>query len=177
MPPTQNDDRANWVSLKEASVRAGVSISWLRKQYRHNQLPTREMIGPRGLQKAVPLDEVLARAAVFASPTEAKPVRPRPTPEVEGPSPRPAPRPPPPPPAITPPAPAITFAEMAAVLLERMAQAGHETALFDRLIEVQSRAANAEAEVAYLLLKLDDAYAEIDQLRAQLAPPSDAPDA
>lgn len=126
-----------WVSLKDASARAGVSISWLRKQYRHNGLPTRETVGPRGLQKAVPLDEVIARAAVFASPSAAA---------------APA-APPPPPAAAAAPAPAP---DLAAVLL-------------DRLFEAQSRAAGAEAEAAYLLLKLDDAYAEIEQLRDRLA--------
>jgi hypothetical protein len=127
---------ANWVSLKDASLRAGVSISWLRKQYRHNGLPTRETVGPRGLQKAVPLDEVLARAAVFAEtlvPGTAPPAGA----------------------VVLPLPPQPTTPDLTAVLL-------------DRLFEAQSRAANAEAEAAYLLLRLDDAYAEIEQLRAQL---------
>src|SRR5436853_2166717 len=62
----RGDSDAEWVSLKEASAQAGVSISWLRKQYRHNGLPTRDIVGPRGRQIAVPLDEVTARAAVFS---------------------------------------------------------------------------------------------------------------
>ncbi len=131
---------SEWVSLKDASTRAGVSISWLRKQYRNNGLPTRETVGPRGRQKAVPLDEVKARASIFTtSPPPSAPF-PAPAPPAAatvGPVPHPAPAPP----------------ELTAVLL-------------DRLFEAQSRAAQAEAEAAYLLLKLDEAYAEIEQLRA-----------
>ena len=126
---------ANWVTLKEASARAGVSISWLRKQYRHNGLPTRDIVGSRGLQKSVPLTEVLARAAVFTT---------------NGPG---------PPPTGPPPEPAHPGSELSSELT---------AVLLDRLFDAQGRAARAEAECAYLLLKLDDAYAEIDQLRTRL---------
>lgn len=57
-----------WVTLNEAAARAGVSISWLRKQYRRNGLPTIDVAGSRGPQKAVPLEDVMARAASFATP-------------------------------------------------------------------------------------------------------------
>jgi len=130
---------AGWVSLKEASARAGVSISWLRKQYRHNGLATRDIVGPRGRQIAVPLEEVVARAAVFSA-------NPAPTGAGEVPAPR----------ATAPGSDETQRApDLAAMLL-------------DRLFDAQSRAARAEAESAYLLLRLDDAYAEIEQLRARL---------
>src|SRR5438105_2355643 len=74
----RGDSDAEWVSLKEASAQAGVSISWLRKQYRHNGLPTRDIVGPRGRQIAVPLDEVVARAAVFSPGAPAVSERPAP---------------------------------------------------------------------------------------------------
>ncbi len=137
----------NWVSLKDASARAGVSISWLRKQYRSNGLPTRDTVGPRGMQKAVPLDEVRRRAAVFApaptgpavaAATAASPVA----------------------------APSLSSSPAPARPAPSAAPATDLTvALLDRLFEAQARAARAEAESAYLLLKLDDAYAEIEQLR------------
>lgn len=60
-----------WVTLNEAAARAGVSISWLRKQYRRNGLPTIDVSGSRGPQKAVPLEEVMARAAAFTTPPAA----------------------------------------------------------------------------------------------------------
>lgn len=130
---------ATWVSLKDASVRAGVSISWLRKQYRNHGLPTRDTVGPRGLQKAVPLDEVRARAAVFIASPELVAQDP------PGPSPH--------------------------AVLPVLPQAPPDltSLLLDRLFEAQSRAARAEAEAAYLLLRLDDAYAEIEELRQPLA--------
>ena len=128
------DNQEEWLSLKEASARAGVSISWLRKQYRQNGLPTRETMGPRGKQKSVPLDEVVARAAVFGASPPGKPGEAEPRPIVM---------------------PATSELELTGVLL-------------DRLFEAQSRAARAEEEAAYLLLRLDDAYAEIEQLRDAL---------
>lgn len=130
---TDGDD-GNWVSLKQASAQAGVSISWLRKQYRHNGLPTRDTVGPRGLQKAVPLRDVITRAAVFTSGSSA--ASPPAEPQV---------------PALPTTLPADLTGE-----------------LLDRLFAAQERAARAEAEAAYLILKLDDAYAEIEQFRDQL---------
>lgn len=124
------DDGATWVSLKEASARAGVSVSWLRKQYREHGLPTIETVGPRGAQKAVPLEEVVARAAAFTT---------------SGPS------------HLSPAGDGAGGVEAAMV------------SLLDRLADVERRAANAEAEAAYLMLKLDDAYREIDQLRHRVA--------
>lgn len=128
------DDTATWVTLNEAAARAGVSVSWLRKQYRRHGLPTIEVAGSRGLQKAVPLEEVLARAASFAA-------LPPSGPQVEyGPARRRLPHPPP----------------------------GQDASLLDRLIDAQARAAQAEAEAAYLRLRLEDAFAEVDRLRHQL---------
>ena len=123
------DDDATWVTLNEAATRAGVSISWLRKQYRRHGLPTIEVAGSRGPQKAVPLEEVLVRAASFTHPAGAVELPPAPRP-------RPA--------------------------------AADDASLLDRLIDAEARAAQAEAEAAYLRLRLEDAYAEIDRLRHQL---------
>jgi hypothetical protein len=127
---TDTDEGATWVSLREASERAHVSVSWLRKQYREHGLPTIETVGPRGAQKAVPLEEVVARAAAFTAPGAAHSF-----PAVDGPGP----------------------VEAAMV------------GLLDRLADAERRAAKAEAEAAYLMLKLDDAYREIDQLRRRVA--------
>ena len=146
-----------WVSLKEASDRAGVSVSWLRKQYRSNGLPTREVIGTRGAQKAVPLEDVLARAATFgasargsapAAATVAEPVAT--ASPVTAADTSPVPVPVPPAQASIP----VTFADLLTLL--------------ERVVEVERRAAQAEAEAAYLRLRLEDAFSEIDALRDQL---------
>ena len=144
-----------WVSLKEASDRAGVSVSWLRKQYRSNGLPTREVIGTRGAQKAVPLEDVLARAATFgasargsAPAAAAAATVPEPVPTA---SPDASPVPVPVPAQASIP---VTFADLLTLL--------------ERVVEVERRAAQAEAEAAYLRLRLEDAFSEIDALRDQL---------
>ncbi|MGH9278657.1 MAG: hypothetical protein ACRD12_11215 [Acidimicrobiales bacterium] len=127
------DEGATWVTLNEASARAGVSVSWLRKQYRRHGLPTIEVAGSRGPQKAVPLEEVLIRAASFMHP---------PGLDVEqGPSVPPRPQP----------------------------AATDDASLLERLIEAEARAAQSEAESAYLRLRLEDAFAEIDRLRHQIS--------
>ena len=129
-------DDATWVTLNEAAARAGVSVSWLRKQYRRNGLPTIEVAGSRGLQKAVPLEEVVARAAAFAGDRE-QPV-------------------------------AVLPRDGAAQATRRPASYD-DPSLLDRLIEAEARAAQSEAEAGYLRVRLEDAFAEIDRLRHQLA--------
>ena len=52
-----------WVTLAEAEQRAGVSNSALRSWYRSGQVPSRLVDGPHGLQRLVPLDMVIQRAA------------------------------------------------------------------------------------------------------------------
>ncbi len=52
-----------WVTLAEAERRAGVSNSALRSWYRNGQVPSRLVDGPHGLQRLVPLDMVVQRAA------------------------------------------------------------------------------------------------------------------
>ena len=52
-----------WVTLAEAERRAGVSNSALRSWYRSGQVPSRLVDGPHGVQRLVPLDAVLQRAA------------------------------------------------------------------------------------------------------------------
>ena len=141
-----------WLSLRDASERAGVSVSWLRKQYREHGLATRDTVGPRGLQKSVPLEEVVARAAVFTAS--------RVPPDGDGPAPEAPTKP-------GPATPAVASVALADVLLavETLARAQHDTSLLDRLIAAEARAAQAEAESAYLMLRLEDAYSEIQDLR------------
>ena len=52
-----------WVTLAEAERRAGVSNSALRSWYRSGQVPSRLVDGPHGVQRLVPLDAVVQRAA------------------------------------------------------------------------------------------------------------------
>ena len=52
-----------WVTLAEAERQAGVSKSALRSWYRSGQVPSRLVDGPHGVQRLVPLDAVLERAA------------------------------------------------------------------------------------------------------------------
>ena len=52
-----------WVTLAEAERQAGVSRSTLRTWYRTGQIASRLMPGPHGLQRLVPLEVVLERAA------------------------------------------------------------------------------------------------------------------
>jgi hypothetical protein len=52
-----------WVTVGEAERRAGVSKSALRAWYRSGQLPSRLVDGPHGVQRLVPLDAVIQRAA------------------------------------------------------------------------------------------------------------------
>src|SRR5436190_15014258 len=79
------EEEATWVTLNEAAGRAGVSVSWLRKQYRRNGLPTIDVAGSRGLQKAVPLEEVMARAAALTARPGAMP-QPEPSPPARRPA-------------------------------------------------------------------------------------------
>jgi hypothetical protein len=63
-----------WVSLAEAERAAGVSRSTLRTWYRTGAIASRLMPGPHGLQRLVPLEVVVDRAA--RSPrTGARPAR------------------------------------------------------------------------------------------------------
>jgi transposase len=56
-------EAGTWVTLAEAEQRAGVSNSALRSWYRSGQVPSRLVDGPHGLQRLVPLDVVMERAA------------------------------------------------------------------------------------------------------------------
>jgi transposase len=58
-----SEPEGTWVTLGEAERRAGVSNSALRSWYRTGQVPSRLVDGPHGVQRLVPLDGVLARAA------------------------------------------------------------------------------------------------------------------
>jgi DNA-binding transcriptional MerR regulator len=56
-------DASDWVTLDEASRRAGVSRAALRTWYRRGEIPSRLLDGPHGPQRLVPLAMVTARAA------------------------------------------------------------------------------------------------------------------
>lgn len=58
-----SEPEGTWVTLAEAEQRAGVSNSALRSWYRSGQVPSRLVDGPHGLQRLVPLDVVIERAA------------------------------------------------------------------------------------------------------------------
>jgi transposase len=57
------ETEGTWVTLAEAERRAGVSNSALRSWYRSGQVPSRLVDGPHGVQRLVPLDDVIRRAA------------------------------------------------------------------------------------------------------------------
>jgi hypothetical protein len=147
-----------WVSLREASERAGVSVSWLRKQYREHGLATCDTVGPRGLQKSVPLEEVVARAAVFVAAKAGSPAPNATAAATAGTGDSATES------ALHAP---LTLADVLATV-EAITRARQDTNLLDRIIEVEVRAARAEAEAAYLMLRLEDAYTEIDDLRQRL---------
>src|SRR3954467_6596162 len=54
---------SRWVTLAEAERQAGVSNSALRSWYRSGQVPSRLVDGPHGVQRLVPLEAVVERAA------------------------------------------------------------------------------------------------------------------
>jgi hypothetical protein len=57
------EPEGTWVPLAEAERRAGVSNSALRSWYRSGQVPSRLVDGPHGVQRLVPIDAVMQRAA------------------------------------------------------------------------------------------------------------------
>ena len=58
-----SEPEGTWVTLAEAERRAGVSNSALRSWYRSGQVPSRLIDGPHGVQRLVPLEAVVDRAA------------------------------------------------------------------------------------------------------------------
>lgn len=146
-------DEDAWVTLRDASDQAGVSVSWLRKQYRRGTLPTREVAGPRGPQKLVPLDRVRALAAPF-SPAAGAP----------GPA-----------SGTSPAAPRVPGLPQAVDRGSRAAVGAPDLALLDRLVEAEGRAARAEADAAHLRARLEAALDEIRRLRRLLAQAYDPP--
>lgn len=58
-----SEPEGTWVTLAEAERKAGVSNSALRSWYRTGQVPSRLVDGPHGVQRLVPLEAVLERAA------------------------------------------------------------------------------------------------------------------
>ncbi len=61
--PEGDYSERQWVTLAEAERQAGVSNSALRSWYRSGQVPSRLVDGPHGVQRLVPLDAVVQRAA------------------------------------------------------------------------------------------------------------------
>ena len=57
------EPEGTWVTLAEAERQAGVSNSALRSWYRSGQVPSRLVDGPHGVQRLVPLEAVVQRAA------------------------------------------------------------------------------------------------------------------
>ena len=158
-----------WVSLREASIRLGVSISWLRKEYREKGLPTRDIPGPRGPQKAVPLRLVAARAARFTGANPPPPVSREPLEPLEPPA-----RPPGPSPtggygAVVPVPPAESssggrIGELSA-LFDRLAETERRADVLDRLAEAERRAARAEAAVEQLLQRVAQLEDQLSRAR------------
>lgn len=141
----QPSEDVAWLSLAEAEKRAGVSRSTLRAWYRAGHIASRLMPGPHGLQRLVPLDAVLERAA--RSPRTA----PRATAAAGSAAAR-----------GEAPAPAATPASEAVVRLAEMATA----AATERALAAEARAAEAEAALHEALERAAAAEAEIRLLRS-----------
>ena len=58
-----SEPEGTWVTLAEAERRTNVSNSALRSWYRTGQVPSRLVDGPHGVQRLVPLEAVVERAA------------------------------------------------------------------------------------------------------------------
>lgn len=58
-----SEPETTWVTLGEAERQVGVSNSALRSWYRSGQIPSRLVDGAHGLQRLVPLEAVVERAA------------------------------------------------------------------------------------------------------------------
>lgn len=142
----QPSDDVAWLSLAEAEKRAGVSRSTLRAWYRAGHIASRLMPGPHGLQRLVPLDAVLERAA--RSPRAARrAATAEPTAEAgEAPA----------------PAPAIPASE-AVVRLAEMATA----AATERAVAAEARAAETQAALHAALERAAAAEAELRLLRSK----------
>ncbi len=139
-------DDETWVDLAEAERRAEVSRSTLRAWYRSGQIASRLMPGPHGLQRLVPLDAVLERAARSPRTT------PRTTPRAGGTTPQEDP----PMTGTTTPDAVIRLAELATA------------AATDRALAAEARAAEAEAALRSALERAAAAEAELRLFR----PPS-----
>jgi len=132
-------DDETWVDLAEAERRAEVSRSTLRAWYRTGQIASRLMPGPHGLQRLVPIDAVLERAARS----------PRTTPRAGGTTPQEDP----PMTATTTPDAVIRLAELATA------------AATDRALAAEARAAETEAALRSALERAAAAEAELRLLR------------
>ncbi len=132
-------DDETWIDLAEAERRADVSRSTLRTWYRSGQIASRLVPGPHGLQRLVPLDAVLTRAARS----------PRTTPRAADATPQEDP----PVSATTTPDAVIRLAELAT------------SAATDRALAAEARAAEAESALRSALERAAAAEAELRLLR------------
>ena len=132
-----------WVTLAEAERQASVSRSTLRTWYRTGQIASRLMPGPHGLQRLVPLDVVLDKAATSPR-TGPRPARATPEEDPEMGSAATG---------LTTPEAMVRLAELAA------------TAAAGRAEAAESRAAAAEAALHVALERAAAAEAELRLLR------------
>ena len=135
------DPEPTWVPLPEAERAAGVSRSTLRAWYRAGNIPSRLTPSPHGLQRLVPLEAVLARAA--RSPRVGPRTSPDPSPDKE----------PPVAPGLSTPDAMVRLAELAA------------SAAAERAERAEARAAEAETALRAALERAAAAEAEVRLLR------------
>ena len=134
------DPEATWVSLAEAERQAGVSRSTLRTWYRTGQVASRLTPGPHGLQRLVPLEVVLEKAARSPRTGPRAVPTPEPVPTEEA------------PPAKSTPDALVRLAELAnAAATQRAEAAEARAAAAERALHAAlERAAAAEAELRLL---------------------------
>lgn len=122
-----------WVPVKEAAARAGVSVQAIRKWYRDGSLPVRAVDSPHGPMNLVPLAAVEERRDRWRA--GAQPRRPRPAPATAE--------------------EALRLAEKAAEAFERLvAERERSAALEARLTEMQRVVEELRAENTKLERKL-----------------------
>jgi hypothetical protein len=141
---TADQEPSTWVTLREASAQAGVSVADLRKWYRSDKIRSRLDTGEHGSRRLVILEEVLARAK-------------RPTGEGMVPSPSSSDATPAPPGTIPVP---IDAWEKALAQLGDLHQADKE------LAEARERAVKAETEGYFLRERLREMQRRLERLQA-----------
>jgi hypothetical protein len=149
------DDRADWVTLREAHEESGVPMSTLRKWARKDRIPSRLDVGPDHRLRLVDLDAVHRLAAERAAPTDPAAVAPSAVPG------------------------AVPEGSMIVPLdawQKMMTQLGNLHEAGQQLAEARERAAKAETEAAFLRERLTELRQERDRTLAGEAPPPAAPE-